>query len=148
MFSIHAELQALATRLHAGGVPYALCGALALAVHGYPRATLDIDLVALTGSGDQIYECARSLGFTLEAAPMDLAGGTVRIRRLSKVIPAIEDVLMLDVLSLPAEIEREILVETVDWQGTPLQIVSRDGLIRLKRMRGSAQDIADIEKLV
>lgn len=147
MFSIHEELRLLTARLHAEDIPYALCGALALAVHGYPRATLDIDLLAMAGNGDRICECARLMGFTLEAAPMVLAGGTVRIRRLSKVIPALEDVLMLDVLSLPPETEREIGVETVDWQGAPLRTVSRAGLVRLKKLRGSAQDAADIEKL-
>ena len=147
MFSIHAELQALTAKLHAENIPYALCGALALAVHGHPRATLDIDLLALAGSADQIRRCAHELGFTLQAAPMRLAEGQVSIQRCSKVIPAVDDVLMLDVLSLAPEIELAITVETVEWQGRPLQTVSREGLARLKRLRGSAQDIADLEKL-
>ena len=147
LFSIRTELQALAAKLHAEHIPYALCGALALAVHGYPRATMDIDVLALAGSEDQIRQCARALGFTLEALPMKLADGAVQIRRFSKTIPNEEDVLMLDVLTLPPEIECEIGVETVDWQGAPLQTVSRDGLVRLKMLRGSAQDAADIEKL-
>ena len=75
MFSIQAELQALVAKLHAEEVPYALCGALALAVHGYPRATLDIDLLALDGSGERILQCGRALGFTLKAAPMQFVGG-------------------------------------------------------------------------
>ncbi len=43
MFSIHTERRTLAARLHVEEIPYVLCGALALAVHGCPRATLDID---------------------------------------------------------------------------------------------------------
>lgn len=78
---------------------------------------------------------------------MEFAGGRVRIQRVSKAIPAIEDVLMLDVLSLPPEIEREITVEAVEWQGAPLRTVTREGLICLKKLRNNAQDIADIEKL-
>ena len=84
MFGVHTELQALAAKLHAEQIPYALCGALALAVHGYPRATLGIDLLALAGSSERIRDCARTLGFTLEAAPTDLAGGAVRIARFPK----------------------------------------------------------------
>ena len=105
MFGVNTELQALASKLHAEQIPYALCGALALAVHGYPRATLDIDLLALAGSGEQILQCGRTLGFTLEAAPMEFAGGTVRIQQISKVLPASEDVLMLDVLTVSSDIE-------------------------------------------
>ena len=147
MFSIQAELQALAARLHAENIPYALCGALALAVHGFPRATLDIDLLALAGSGGRILQCGRALGFTLEAAPMEFAGGTVRIERLSKAVPGNEDVLMLDVLTVSPEIEREITVETLDWEGAALQTVDRESLARLKMLRGSTQDVADVEKL-
>ena len=123
------------------------CGALALAVHGYPRATLDIDSLALAVSETRIRECARAQDFTPEVAPMQFAGGAVQIRRLSKAIPAHEDVLMLDVLSLPPEIEREITVETVERQGAPLRTVSRAGLVRFKTLRGSAQDLPDLEKL-
>ncbi len=147
MFFIEAELRALVAKLHADEIPYALCGALALAVHGYPRATLDIDLLALGGSAERILRCGRELGFTLEAAPMRLAGGTVHIRRLSKTILGEEDVLMLDVLSLAAEIEQGIVTETLRWEGMTLRAVDRPSLILLKRLRGSAQDAADIEKL-
>ena len=144
---MHIELRALVTKLDSEQVPYALCGALALAVHGYPRATLDIDLLALAGSTGRIRLCARTCGFTLEAAPMAFANGAVGIQRLSKVIAENEDVLMLDVLALASEIEQEITTETVEWQGTMLRTVTRDGLVRLKMLRGSAQDLADIEKL-
>ncbi len=129
------------------GGPYALCGALALAVHGYPRATLDVDLLALNGSGERILQCGRALGFTLEAAPMQFAGGTARIKRLSKAVPENEDVLMLDVLSLSPELERGITTETLDWEGLSLRTVDRASLIRLKMLRGSTQDFADVEKL-
>ncbi len=120
---------------------------MALAVHGYPRATLDIDLLALEGSGEQILQCGRKFGFTLKAAPMQFAGGKVRIERLSKVVVGSEDVLMLDVLSLAPELESEITTETLDWEGTVLRTVDRESLVRLKTLRGSAQDLADVEKL-
>ena len=147
MFSIAAELRALLVKLDQEQVPYALCGALALAVYGHPRATLDIDLLALGGSAGSIRRCGRSLGFLLEAAPMQFAGGTVRIERLSKVVAEIDDVLMLDVLILDPDIEREIMVETVEWQGIRLVLPNRESLIRLKMLRASTQDLADVEKL-
>ena len=147
MFSIQTELRELAAELQAAQIPYALCGALALAVHGYPRATLDVDLLALKGSGDRIRQCARELGFTLEAAPKVFAGGVVQIRRLSKTIPAVEDVLMFDVLTVATEIESEITVQDVHWQGVILRTVTRESLVRLKMLRGNTQDLADLEKL-
>ena len=147
MFSVQAELLWLVERLAAEEVPYALCGALALAVHGYPRATLDIDLLALAGSGERIRHCAHERGFTLKAAPMQFAEGKVRIERWSKVFPGEEDVLMLDVLSLAPEIEQGLSLEQVRWQGTILTAVTKESLVRLKMLRGNAQDLADVEKL-
>ena len=47
---LHGTLRRLTQRLNAEGIPYALLGGLALAEHGYPRLTEDIDLL-LTPSG-------------------------------------------------------------------------------------------------
>jgi len=47
---LHSALRRLTHRLNAEGIPYALLGGLALAEHGYPRLTEDIDLL-LTPSG-------------------------------------------------------------------------------------------------
>jgi hypothetical protein len=47
---LHSTLRRLTQRLDAEGIPYALLGGLALAQHGYPRLTEDIDLL-LTPSG-------------------------------------------------------------------------------------------------
>ncbi len=147
MFSVQTELRKLVVKLAEEDVPYALCGALALAVHGYPRATLDIDLLALAGSGERIRRCAEACGFMLPAAPMNFADGSVRIERWSKAFPDEEDVLMLDVLTLSPEIEREMRWQAADWQGAALRTVDRESLIRLKMLRGNAQDLADVEKL-
>ena len=55
---------------------------------------------------------------------------------------------MLDLLILGDDLDgvwrsRQVL----GWEGGNISVVSRDGLIRLKRLRGSAQDLADIEHL-
>lgn len=43
---LFAEVVALTAALEAAEVDYAICGGEALAVHGAPRATRDIDLLA------------------------------------------------------------------------------------------------------
>ncbi len=37
--------------------------------------------------------------------------------------------------------------QSFEWEGRKVWIVSREGLISLKRLRGSPQDLVDIEKL-
>jgi len=39
------ELNDIIDSLEKSGVEYAVCGGLALAVHGFPRATFDIDIL-------------------------------------------------------------------------------------------------------
>jgi hypothetical protein len=47
---VHKAAEALAQRLDAAGVPYAIAGAMALGAHGYERVTVDVD-VLLTREG-------------------------------------------------------------------------------------------------
>jgi hypothetical protein len=78
---------------------------------------------------------------------MNFAGGKVPIRRLSKLDPA-GDVLSIDML-LVTEATQEAWDsrKQMQWEAGRLSVVSREGLILLKRLRGSKQDEADIEKL-
>lgn len=145
--------------LHCGGIAssgsgarsprlrYAICGALALAIHGHPRATLDIDLLSLGGNAQRIVEAGRSLGFTLSVAPMQFANCDVSIFRVSKPDPGTEDGLSLDVLAVSEAIERQLGVEMVKWDDLAIPTVDRKSLILLKELRGNAQDRADIERL-
>ena len=43
--SLLKELSALVSALDENEIEYAVCGGLAMAVHGFARATLDIDLL-------------------------------------------------------------------------------------------------------
>ena len=148
MLDLYDELRALAARLEEGQIDYALCGGLAMAVYGTPRATVDIDLLVPDESARQAASVARELGYTVEAAPMAFADGAIRIRRLSKIDPESKDVLTLDLLLVTPQIaavwqdRRE-----VEWAGGTLWVVSREGLVALKRLRGSGQDLDDIQRL-
>jgi hypothetical protein len=54
MVSLYDELKALVAALNEEGVPYALCGGLAMAVHGFVRATEDIDLLVRPSDVERI----------------------------------------------------------------------------------------------
>jgi hypothetical protein len=148
VLDLYDELRALAARLDGGQVPYALCGGLAMAVYGTPRATVDIDLLIPNQAADDAAQAAHELGYSIEAAPMTFADGAVRIRRLSKIDPESGDVLTLDLLIVTPQLA-DVWAgrRRLDWEGGALWVVSREGLAALKRLRGSDQDIADIERL-
>jgi len=148
MLDLYDELKAVTASFDANGVAYALCGGLALAVYGLTRATVDIDLLIPEECLEAAGSAARDLGYTIAAPPMSLAGGTIKIRRISKLDPDTGDLLMLDLLLATAPLtdvwrtRRE-----VEWEHGSLWVVSREGLIALKRLRRSGQDLDDIARL-
>jgi hypothetical protein len=143
---VYAELVALLEAFDTAGVEYALCGALALAAHGAPRATKDIDLIARKEDHDRIRELARGLGYVFEALPMEFSGSGIEVQRYSKLVDGRP--LMLDLLWLIPKLER-VWADRVRlaWRDRTLTVVSREGLITLKLTAGRPQDLVDIQSL-
>lgn len=144
--SLRAEMVQLVRALDAANIPYALCGGLAMAAHGWPRATMDIDLLIEESRLDEAREKARALGFTHESGQMTFAAGRVRLWRLVKL--AGEQYFPLDLLLVTPDLrsvwETRIRIETADG---PVTVVSPEGLIRMKALRNSGTDQDDIRKL-
>ncbi len=138
------ELKQLIVALEAGQIDYALCGGVALAIHGAPRATQDIDILLRPEDIGRLRDVARACGFTLEALPMDFASG-VTMQRFTKPLA---DPLMLDVLFAtgPAASAWSSRL-TAEFEGGIVRVVSREGLVSLKLAAGRPQDIADIKRL-
>jgi hypothetical protein len=148
VLDLEQELGAIVDALTAEKIEYALCGGLAMAVHGAPRATIDIDLLVREEDVERIRGIVSPLGFTFRAFPMTFAGGNVRIERVTKIDPSDGETLMLDLLLVTPELEGAWLGrERRHWRDGMLTVVSREGLIQLKTYRSSTQDRADIERL-
>lgn len=64
MIDIVDELRILAAKLDEYGIEYALCGGMAMGVHGHLRTTIDIDMLVLPETLPQVLEVAGSLGTT------------------------------------------------------------------------------------
>jgi hypothetical protein len=142
------ELTQLIAALNGRDVQYALVGGLAMAVWGFPRATVDIDLLVPADALAATQAIGEALGYTIKALPMSFYSGAVVIHRQSKPDPEGGDVLMLDLLLVTSAIEdvwnRR---ERVDWAGGSISVVSREGLVKLKRFRSSGTDLDDIARL-
>ena len=148
MFDLYEEFQSIISALEDHGIDYAVCGGLAMAVYGFSRATVDIDLLILGESLDDVRRLARTLGYNIEAFPMTFSRGAVEIRRVSKIDPETGIVLSLNMLLVTPEIVDVWQSRTeVSWESGNLWVVSRRGLMALKSLRSSAQDLADIERL-
>jgi hypothetical protein len=148
MLDLHEELRKLVALFDEHKVEYALCGGVAMAIHGRLRTTIDIDLLILSESLEKVLEVAKSLGYNIRGKDLTFANSAVEIRRVSKIDPESGDLLSLDLLLVTPQIRTvwESRAEA-EWEGGSLSVVSRDGLIQLKRLRSSAQDLADIKAL-
>lgn len=143
---LFAELAHLTQALSAANVDYALCGAVALAIHGAPRATKDIDVLAREGDLTRLRDVARAQGFDIEALPMTFSTSGVTVRRFTKLHAG--ESLMLDVLVAggPLESVFDSRVE-LPFDGGSLWVVSRAGLVTLKLAAARPQDLVDIQRL-
>ena len=148
MIDLYLELRSLILQLNRREIPYALCGGLSLAVHGIPRATLDIDLLIPEESLSPLRGLAAALGYQIEAGWLNLAGGVVKMFRVTKMDNEVDETLPLDMILVTPSLEIAWSTrEKVRWEGEDLWVVSREGLMAMKSLRGSGQDQDDLKKL-
>jgi hypothetical protein len=148
MLDLLNELRRLVQVLDDREIEYALCGGMAMGVHGRARTTIDIDVLILSESLPEVFEIAKTLGYNIRGKDLSLANGAVEIRRMSMIDSDDGELLSLDLLLVTPDI-RDVWEERVEveWEGGRLSVVSASGLITLKQLRRSYQDLADIEAL-
>jgi len=147
--NLKIELLGVVRALSDGEVPYALCGGMAVALHGFPRLTRDIDLLIRPEDLEAAKAALAACGFIIDAGiiPFDLGRPHERqVYRVSKAIG--EELLTVDLLLLPKYLEKVWLDrESYEVEGSAVQVVSRSGLIAMKRVAGRPQDLSDIADL-
>ncbi len=143
------ELFAIAAALRAAGIRYAVCGGIAVTIHGAVRTTKDIDLLVERADLARVLDAVRPLGFEFAAMPMVFEHGTPRERHIQRVtkIRGTEHLILDLLLAEAANAGRlDDIVELPLNEGL-VTVVSRATLIAMKRLAGRPQDIADIENL-
>jgi len=147
MATLLDELSQLISALDENGVEYAVCGGLALTIHGFPRATFDIDILIRPESLDESYKIAARYGYDIRGLDMSFKERAVEIRRVSKIDDDGE-VLSLDFLLVTPKVEDVWETkENLIWQDKNLTIVSREGLIKMKKLAGRAKDLIDVDRI-
>jgi hypothetical protein len=149
LLDLFDELCGIVACLEKANIEFALCGGLAVAVYSTPRFTEDIDLLVPPASIESVKRAVKEIGFIFEAAPMGFAEGTIIITRLSKIDhPRSSDLLLLNILTVTPLIQDvwDTRVK-LPWEQGTISVVSKEGLIKLKKLRNSPQDLVDIKAL-
>lgn len=145
--NVFDEFLTIARELERRGVAYALVGGVALAYHGTPRTTKDIDLLVTPGAAERIRDVLESLGYFESASPWTFSSTNITLRRFLKVIgerPLFVDLLVGNEDRHDRIVTSSILAEAAE---TKVRVALKEDLIWLKRQRNSLQDQADIENL-
>jgi hypothetical protein len=132
--SIWGLLEALV----AGAVDFVVIGGVAVGVHGYERATKDLDV--MPGPDSPNLDRLHAVLATIEAAPLELGGNSFAMTRFGR-LGLRQDVEPEDYEDL---VTRSLVVETPIGR---LRFVGFDDLLRMKYAVGRNLDLVDIRAL-
>jgi hypothetical protein len=149
MMQLRTELMKIVGCLNGSSIDYALCGGLAVAVHGYVRATKDIDILIRQEALGEALRALALIGYDLEAGLFKFNQGSdsemqlFRVSRAEGTSLTTLDLMLVTPVLFEVWNDRE-LVRTFD---TDIKVVSKTALIKMKQLAGRLQDLADIETL-
>ena len=148
--NLYLELMGLVEKLNQADLPYALCGGVAVTLHGFVRATEDIDLLVPPPYVPLVKAVARKAGFCVQNAdPMVFGRGTSReaiVHRVSKFEG--EESLLLDLMEVnDANRSAWRSRRAHKIHGTVLWAIGKKPLIAMKRQSGRPIDLTDIQGL-
>ena len=145
----YTHFKQVITALDDAGVDFLIVGGIALRFYGIERATKDIDLMILPQDAERAIQIFKRLGYRQFDPTMVFEEGRIVIERLTYVDVEEESFLKVDLLQPKGEPFLSIwsMRKAFDYEGRKIHVVSREGLMELKRLRGSELDLKDIEFL-
>jgi predicted nucleotidyltransferase len=132
--------------LNANRVDYLLVGGYAVGLHGYPRATVDMDLWvrAAPVNAERVLQSLREFGFDAPVLVPKLFIDPRSIVRFGVPPFRIELMTSIDGVEYDPCRTRAVMV---DLDGVPVPVISLDDLKINKRAAGRHKDLADLENL-
>ena len=143
---MNPDFSDMLSALSAEGVEYLLIGAYAMAVHGVPRATGDIDvwIRPTPENADRVLRALARFGAPLGTLhALDLTSEET-VFQIGVAPKRIDLLTAIDGVSFDDAWQRR---ETRSVDGVTLPVIGRDELIRNKRATGRQRDRADADQL-
>ncbi|OIP64556.1 MAG: hypothetical protein CO150_03110 [Nitrospirae bacterium CG_4_9_14_3_um_filter_53_35] len=127
-------------------VRFLLVGAYAMAAHGYPRATMDIDIWVMPSpqNADAVLRALRRFGAPLHNLTKEDLQKDGTIFQIGVAPRRIDIITAASGLQFEETYRRSL---SLNIEGIEVHILSIDDLIRNKRTSGRTKDLADVEAL-
>ncbi|MBD3265963.1 hypothetical protein GF373_04780 [bacterium] len=125
---------------------FLLVGAYAMAIHGYPRTTLDIDLWVMPSpnNAEAVLRALRRYGASLQGLTKEDLEEEGTVFQIGVAPRRIDIITTANGLPFDAAYERSLPVKI---NGIEVRIPSIDDLIHNKKATGRTKDLADVEAL-
>lgn len=148
MIELPEDFRDLLLELADAGAEFVLVGGHAVAFHGHPRATKDMDVLirANTSNAERVYQALATFGapldsFEVKAADFASYDGVLQIGLPPRRV---------DILNRADGITFDEAVSegaSFSLDGRKIPVIGRAALLKNKRAAGRAQDIADVEAI-
>lgn len=148
MSDLLSEFKLVTNLLNEHQIDFAVCGGWAMAIHGFPRATIDIDLLIREDSLQKVKEILAPNDYVIEGKDLSFDAGLIEIRRVSKIDKDTKRLYTVDLLLVTAGLESVWSNrEYFEWEEGRISCVDIKGLITMKEISGRDQDVVDIKTL-
>ena len=140
---MNPDFRDMLSELSAAGADYIVVGAYALAAHGMPRATGDMDVWvrASPENAARVHRALQRFGAPMEQIPVDDLVSPDLVFQLGVVPRRIDILTSIDGVSFDDAWPRRVLVEV---DGLQVPVLSKEDFIANKRAVGRPKDLADI----
>lgn len=146
MVKLPLDFKEFLSLLHTHRVKYLLVGGYAVAAHGYPRFTGDMDVWIQTDHDNaaNVLKACREFGFDVPNLRAELFLDPKQMTRMGH--PPLRIEILNSVSGLTFDSAWENRISDV-WDGVPVSLISLGDLRTNKLASGRLKDLADLENL-
>lgn len=148
MIELPDDFRDLLLALADAGADFVILGGHAVAFHGHPRATKDLDVLvrAERANAERVYRALAAFGAPLSQFEVGEADFATYDGVLQMGVPP----LRIDILNRADGITFDEAIAdgaSFELDGRPIPVIGRAALLKNKRAAGREQDIADLKAL-
>jgi predicted nucleotidyltransferase len=148
MIELFDDFRDILVELHNAGARFVVLGGHAVAFHGHPRATKDLDVLveANAENAKRVYTALAAFGAPLSAFEVGVEDFASYDGVLQLGVPPrrIDIINRADGITFAEAIAAG---ESFNIEGCKIPVIGRDALIKNKRAAGRPQDVADVKAL-